>query len=133
MSILVIGSGICGLGTAQLLARDGHDVTLVERDSDPVPDSPQSAWKTRTRKGVAQFRQPHNFMPGLRLLLEADLPDLQTALQHAGASRLDFVNPMPRTLADRTPRPIDDKLWALTARRPRSRVPRAPPARSPCG
>jgi 2-polyprenyl-6-methoxyphenol hydroxylase-like FAD-dependent oxidoreductase len=118
MSILVIGSGICGLGTALLLARDGHDVTLVERDSDPVPDSPQSAWKTWTRKGVAQFRQPHNFMPGLRLLLEADLPDLQTALQHAGASRLDFVNPMPRTLADRTPRPIDDKLWALTARRP---------------
>ena len=118
MSILVIGSGICGLGTALLLARDGHDVTLVERDSDPIPDSPQSAWERWPRKGVAQFRQPHNFMPGLRLLLEAELPDVQIALQQAGASRFDLVNPMPRLLADRTPRPIDDKLWALTARRP---------------
>ena len=118
MTILIVGSGICGLGTALLLARDGHDVTLVERDADPIPDSPREAWESWSRKGVAQFRQPHNFMPGLRLLLEADLPDIQTALQRAGASRYDLVNPMPRVLADRTPRPIDEKLWTLTARRP---------------
>ena len=117
MRILIVGSGICGLGTALLLARDGHDVTVLERDADPVPDSPQSAWEHWDRKGVAQFRQPHNFMPGLRLLLEAELPDVPDALARAGASRFDLANPLPPFITDRTPRPIDEKLWTLTARR----------------
>jgi len=117
MEILIIGAGICGLGTALLLARDGHDVTILERDASPLPETPQAAWDGWARSGVAQFRQPHNFMPGLRLLLEAELPDIQTALRAAGASRFDLVNPLP-PLPDRSPRPIDEKLWTLTARRP---------------
>jgi 2-polyprenyl-6-methoxyphenol hydroxylase-like FAD-dependent oxidoreductase len=116
--IVIVGGGICGLGTALLLARDGHEVTVLERDAEPLPDSPQAAWDTWTRKGVAQFRQPHNFMPGLRLILEAELPDLQDALCAAGASKLDFVNPLPPFFTDQSPRPIDDKLWTYTARRP---------------
>ena len=80
MVIVIIGGGICGLGTALLLARDGHDVTVLEHDAAPLPASPQAAWEQWERKGVAQFRQPHNFMPGLRLLLEAELPDVQEAL-----------------------------------------------------
>src|SRR4030095_13159937 len=89
MSILIIGGGICGLGTALLLARDGYDVTVLEHDADPVPASPHVAWERWERKGVAQFRQPHNFMPGLRLLLEAELPEIQDALGRAGAYRFD--------------------------------------------
>jgi 2-polyprenyl-6-methoxyphenol hydroxylase-like FAD-dependent oxidoreductase len=116
--VLIIGGGICGIGTALLLARDGHDVTVLERDATPLPESPQDAWESWERKGVAQFRQPHNFMPGLRLLLEAELPDVQDALGRAGAGRYDLVNPLPSFFVDRTPRPIDDKLWTLTARRP---------------
>lgn len=116
--VLIIGGGICGLGTALLLARDGHEVAVLERDADPLPDSPQMAWDTWARKGVAQFRQPHNFMPGLRLILEAELPDLEDALCRAGASRFDLVNPLPPFFSDQSPRPIDDKLWTYTARRP---------------
>ena len=118
MSVIIIGAGICGLGTALLLARDGHEVTVVERDGDALPDSPQRAWEHWTRKGVAQFRQPHNFMPGLRVLLEAELPDLQDALRAAGAGKYDLLNPLPPAFTDRSPRPIDDKLWTYTARRP---------------
>ena len=114
MSVLIIGAGICGLGTALLLARDGHDLTVLERDADPVPDSLQDAWDGWPRKGIAQFRQPHNFMPGLRLLLEKELPDVQDALGRAGASRFDLVNPLPPSLADRSPRPIDERLWTQT-------------------
>lgn len=117
-NVLIIGGGICGLGTALLLARDGHEVTVIERDADPLPESPQDAWETWARKGVAQFRQPHNFMPGLRLLLERELPDVQEALRCAGACRFDMVNPLPPFFADQSPRPIDDKLWTYTARRP---------------
>jgi 2-polyprenyl-6-methoxyphenol hydroxylase-like FAD-dependent oxidoreductase len=116
--VLIVGGGICGLGTALMLARDGRDVTVIERDANPLPDSPQDAWDTWARKGVAQFHQPHNFMPGLRLLLEAELPELQEALQRAGASKLDFINPFPPFFADQSPRPVDEKLWTYTARRP---------------
>jgi 2-polyprenyl-6-methoxyphenol hydroxylase-like FAD-dependent oxidoreductase len=118
MPIVIIGGGICGLGTAILLARDGHDVTVLEHDPDPLPASPQAAWEQWERQGVAQFRQPHNFMPGLRLMLETELPDVQEALGRAGACRFDLLNPLPPVFADRSPRPIDDKLWTLTARRP---------------
>ncbi len=116
--VLVVGGGICGLGTGVLLARDGHEVTVVERDADPVPDTPQEAWDAWERRGVTQFRQPHNFMPGLRLMLEAELPDVQEALRRAGASRFDMLNPLPPFFADQSARPIDDKLWTYTARRP---------------
>ena len=118
MRILIIGGGICGLGAALLLGRDGHEVTVLERDAGSLPPSADAAWERWERKGVAQFRQPHNFMPGLRLLLEAELPEIQDALGRAGAKRFDLVNPLPPFFTDRAPRPIDDKLWTLTARRP---------------
>jgi 2-polyprenyl-6-methoxyphenol hydroxylase-like FAD-dependent oxidoreductase len=116
--VLIVGGGICGLGTALLLARDGHEVSVIERDADPVPNTAREAWDTWARKGVAQFRQPHNFMPGLRLILEAELPDVRDALPRAGACRLDFVNPLPPFFADQSSRPLDEKLWTYTARRP---------------
>jgi glycine/D-amino acid oxidase-like deaminating enzyme len=57
--ILVLGGGIVGLSTAMMLARRGHDVTVFERDSKPLPASPEDAWQGWERRGVAQFRQPH--------------------------------------------------------------------------
>ncbi len=116
--ILIVGGGICGLGTALLLARDGHAVTVVERDADPIPATPQDAWDAWGRRGVAQFRQPHNLMPGLRLLLESELSDVQDALRRAGACKLDMVHPLPPFFGDQSSRPVDDKLWTYTARRP---------------
>lgn len=116
--VVIVGAGMCGLGTALLLARDGHEVTVLERDDDPVPESPQLAWNDWARNGVAQFRQPHNFMPGLRSILEAELPDVQDGLRRAGASRFDLLHPLPPPFTDRSARAIDDQLWTYTARRP---------------
>src|SRR5262249_47206863 len=59
-----------------------------------------------------------NFMPGLRALLEAELPDVQESLRAAGAAKFDLVAALPPFWTDKTPRPIDGKLWTLTARRP---------------
>ena len=56
MKVLIIGGGICGLGAALLLARDGRDVTLLERDADSMPLEAEQTWDKWSRKGVAQFR-----------------------------------------------------------------------------
>lgn len=101
-----------------MLAEDGHDVTVLERDPIPLPDSPARAWDEWDRNGVAQFRQPHNFMPGLRQVLEAELPGVYAALPKAGAYRWDIFAGALSLLADKTPRPIDEKFTFWTARRP---------------
>src|SRR5262249_24291211 len=104
--IVVAGGAICGLGTALLLARDRHDVTVLERDDRTVPESARTAWGSWSRKSVAQFHQPHNFMPGLRVLLEAEIPDVQVSLRTAGAAKFDLVAALPPFWTDKTPRPI---------------------------
>lgn len=116
--VVIIGAGICGLGTALLLARDGHDVTVLEKDPAGPPSAIGTCWDRWERKGVAQFRQPHNFMPGMRILMEAELPDVQQAIVDAGAVRFDMLDPMPPWLADWPAEPIDDELWTHAIRRP---------------
>ena len=115
--VIVLGGGVCGLASGLMLARDGHDVTVLERDPAPVPDTPERAWDTWERGGVAQFRQAHYLHTRARHLLEAELPDVRDALVAAGATRIDWTRMLPPTIADREPRPGDERLWTLTARR----------------
>ena len=46
MRILMVGGGVCGSGRGLLLARDGHDVVVLERDADALPDTPPNAWES---------------------------------------------------------------------------------------
>jgi 2-polyprenyl-6-methoxyphenol hydroxylase-like FAD-dependent oxidoreductase len=101
-----------------LLARDGHDVTLLERDPAPVPDSRDEAWRDWTRSGVAQFRQPHYLQPRARHVLDSELPDVRDALVAAGALRFDTLATTPPTLGHIERRPGDERFVTLTARRP---------------
>jgi 2-polyprenyl-6-methoxyphenol hydroxylase-like FAD-dependent oxidoreductase len=118
MRIVVLGAGICGLVAGLLLARDGHDVTLLERDPAAVPEAPDAAWEDWARDGVAQFRQAHYLQPRGRAILEAELPDVCDALAAAGACRFDVLSIMPPTITDRSPREGDERFVTLTARRP---------------
>ncbi len=59
-AIVVCGGSVIGLATAILLAREGHEVTVLEADGAPVPADAAQAWDRWDRKGVAQFHQPHN-------------------------------------------------------------------------
>ena len=54
--IVVIGGGVGGLTSGMLLARDGHDVTVLERDAAPPPETADDAWNGWDRRGVNQFR-----------------------------------------------------------------------------
>src|SRR5262249_34030051 len=116
--ITVLGAGVCGLTTAMLLGRDGHDVTILERDPEPVPKSSADAWDHRARAGVAQFRQPHYVLPRARHILEVELPDVRDALLAAGAFRFDTLTATPASLGHLDRLPGDERFVTLTARRP---------------
>jgi 2-polyprenyl-6-methoxyphenol hydroxylase-like FAD-dependent oxidoreductase len=116
--IVVLGGGIVGLSMAMLLARQGHDVTVFERDSARVPGSPEEAWSEWDRGGVAQFRQPHFLHPSGRRILDEHLPEVKEALLRAGCVTFDFLTLMPPSIADRAPRPGDERFVTVTGRRP---------------
>jgi len=105
------------MATAMLLARDGHDVSVLERDAEPVPDSVDEAWAAWNRKGVVQFRQPHFLQARVRQVLDAELPDVRDALIAAGAARVDPIARMPSAIASREARPDDERFVSVTARR----------------
>jgi 2-polyprenyl-6-methoxyphenol hydroxylase-like FAD-dependent oxidoreductase len=115
--IVVVGGAVSGLSAAMLLARDGNEVTLLERDSEPPPESPEEAWESWRRDGIGQFRQAHYLQPRARLLLDSELPDVNDALAAAGALSFDVLGLMPPSIADREPRPGDERFRTLTARR----------------
>ncbi len=116
---LVLGSGICGSSIAMMLARDGHDVTVLERDPTPPPATVDEAIELWERPGVAQFRLAHYMHARVRHTLEAELPDVLQSLADNGARRYDPLNAfMPPTIADRAPRPDDDRYVTFTGRRP---------------
>jgi 2-polyprenyl-6-methoxyphenol hydroxylase-like FAD-dependent oxidoreductase len=113
----VLGGGVCGLATAMMLARDGHDVSVLERDPEPVPDAVDEAWTTWTRPGVVQFRQPHFLQARVRQVLDRELPDVRDALAAAGAALIDPLDRMPSVIAEHAGRAGDERFVSVTARR----------------
>ena len=116
--IVVAGAGLVGLATAVMVAKQGHDVTVLERDPDPLPNTPRDAWSSWKRQGVMQFRQPHFLLPQAKRVLDAELPEVVSALKNADAVPYSHLSALPPTLADRAPRPGDDKFLTYNARRP---------------
>src|ERR1700712_5209702 len=96
---IVLGGGLCGLSAAMMLARDGHRVTVLERDPAPVPADPEAAWERWRRDGVVQFRQAHFLQPLGRGVPERELPEVLEAFVDAGAYRFDpIADAMPPTV-----------------------------------
>jgi len=113
---VIAGAGVVGLGTALLLCRDGHDVTVLERDAEAPPAGTDAIWESWQRKGVNQFRLPHFFLARYRRLLSTELPDVAEALAAAGAIRLNTVLDAPETV--RGPARDDDGAFeVISARR----------------
>jgi 2-polyprenyl-6-methoxyphenol hydroxylase-like FAD-dependent oxidoreductase len=116
--IVVLGGGVCGLASGLMLTRDGHEVTVIERDPAPVPESVEEAWESWSREGVHQFRMAHFLQPAGSAVLEQELPDVFQALVAAGAKRMDVLGLAPPTLAEAGPRDGDERFVTYTARRP---------------
>lgn len=100
--IVVLGAGLAGLATAMLLNRDGHRVTVLERDPAEPPARPADAWADWERRGVNQFRLPHLVLPRWLAVARAELPGLVEALELSGISKYQVM----------------EGLEGITARRP---------------
>jgi 2-polyprenyl-6-methoxyphenol hydroxylase-like FAD-dependent oxidoreductase len=117
--ILILGSGLGGLSAATLLARDGHRVTVLERDPAPPPpvDRADAAWESWDRRGVNQFRLPHFMLPRWWTQMGDEIPELGPVLRSAGALRLNTVAALPESMRGAL-RVGDDRFDTVTARRP---------------
>lgn len=113
----MVGAGVAGLGSALALSRQGHRVTVVERDATGVPDSPDAAFEQWQRRGAPQVRHSHAFLARLRNLLRDRAPDVLDHLLAAGATEVRFADNPPPTLEDREPREGDEDLVAIACRR----------------
>src|SRR3712207_3314011 len=91
-TIAILGAGPAGLSTAMLLNRDGHEVTVLERDPAPPADRPWDDWQ---RPGVNQFRLPHYLLPRWWAELRAELPDAAEAMLAAGGTRFNPLTSLP--------------------------------------
>ena len=103
MRVAVVGGGAGGLLTSLILARDGHDVTVLERDPEPPPATNEEAWDSWTRKGVSQVRQPHGFLGRTRAVLMEDLPDVWAGVEESNTYTSDHLTrfaPNPDAVTD---------------------------------
>jgi 2-polyprenyl-6-methoxyphenol hydroxylase-like FAD-dependent oxidoreductase len=116
MRVVIVGGGLIGLSSALLLARDGHHVTVLERDPAPPP-APGEAWAAWLRRGVTQFRGPHGFLPRFREILDAELPDVRAELVAEGALVTNRMAEMPVAITGGF-RPDDARFEQVTGRRP---------------
>lgn len=114
--IVMVGGGIVGTCAAMMLARDGHEVTVLERDPAPPP-APDSAWDTWERRGVNQFRLLHYLLPPFLRIVDTELPGLSDAFRAAGALDLNPVDAIPAEFTG-GPQEGDERFAVITARRP---------------
>ncbi len=115
MRIVITGAGVSGLMASLFLARDGHDVVLLERDATPLPEDAEAAFEW-DRRGATQVRHPHAFLGLLRNLLRDDLPDVMADLVAEGAQDVNWLDFAPDTL-DLIPQPGDEDLGMIASRR----------------
>lgn len=116
MHVAIVGGGVSGLGSALVLARQGHEVTVVERDDTPMPSSADEAYEW-DRRGAPQVRHSHAFLARLRNLLRDRYPDIRDALLAEGATEIRFGDDLPPEMTNYEREPGDDDLAMIACRR----------------
>jgi 2-polyprenyl-6-methoxyphenol hydroxylase-like FAD-dependent oxidoreductase len=92
MRVVIVGAGPTGLFLSLALARRGHAVVVVDRDTGPAADG---TWR---RAGVMQFHHPHAFRSQVVDALAAEAPEVLEALFAAGGERAVLPDAPDRVL-----------------------------------
>ena len=117
LDIAILGGGAAGLFAALLLARAGHEATVLERDDlEPAADVESAAGKA-FRASAPQIVQPHLIMARCRQLLIDRLPDVYDGMLAAGVEEAPLWTQMPPSLSDTAPWPGDEPLTPMMTRR----------------
>ena len=117
LDIAIVGGSAAGLFAALLLARAGHEATVLERDDlQPAPDVESAAGKA-FRASAPQIVQPHLIMARCRQLLIDRLPDVYDGMLAAGVEEAPLWTQMPPSLSDTAPWPGDEPLTPMMTRR----------------
>ncbi len=115
--IVVAGAGMCGMAAAMMLADDGHQVTVLERDAAPPPPDPDSAFDGWDRRSVAQFGLAHFLLARGTNILRHQLPSAYQLLSDNGGFHLNLVEFLLSLQPDADTEPGDDRFGLLTGRR----------------
>lgn len=119
--VVVLGGSIAGLATALFLSRRGVPVQVVEQDGGlagaPAGGEPSAEERRSPRTATPQAAQSHAFVALAREVLDAEAPEVFSALLAAGVEPIPLARSLPPAVADRAARPGDDDLVVLGARR----------------
>jgi 2-polyprenyl-6-methoxyphenol hydroxylase-like FAD-dependent oxidoreductase len=88
--VVVVGGSVAGLATALALGRQGHRVTVIERDQLAEFADAEAAFAAE-RRGAPQAHQTHGFLARLTVTLRRDFPDIWQALLDAGAESMTLT------------------------------------------
>ena len=118
-TILVAGGGMCGMAAAMMLADDGHEVTVLERDAAPPPPDPETAFGSWERRGVAQFHLGHWLHARGTSILRQQLPRAYELLDQHGGFHFNLVEYVTGLVPSEafTTEPGDARYDQLTGRR----------------
>ncbi|MDQ4094502.1 MAG: FAD-dependent monooxygenase [Actinomycetota bacterium] len=117
-SVLIVGGSIAGLASGLMLARAGHQVTVLERDAAAVPRNVEDA-ASWMRPTVPQVQHAHGFGALSRAILARRLPDVLDDLLAVGAGEYHLRQWMPPTAAGAETITVErtDDLISLGCRR----------------
>lgn len=105
------------MAAAMMLADDGHEVVVLERDQAPPPSDLEAAFSEWDRRSVVQFGLAHWLHARGTSILREQLPAVFERLAENGGFHFNLVKYLLAMIPDADVAPEDDRFDLVTGRR----------------